>query len=114
MKLFLGGTKVSYDPEMPDPPLSISYEWAGLLGDTFRYLVGAPCRPLTPAAYFAVLIFAISCLMEGYIRAINPEFTTGEGSASLVISDEVIEWNREQLREKMELLQVGTEIRKEL
>ncbi|MFC4410730.1 ABC transporter permease [Chungangia koreensis] len=104
MKLFLGGTKVSYDPEMPDPPMSISYEWAGLLGDTFRYLVGAPWLPLTPAAFFAVLIFAISSMMEGYIRATNPELIPRKRKRITRIQDEVIEWNREQLREKMELL----------
>lgn len=108
MKLFLGGTKVSYDPDMPDLPISISYEWAGLFGDTFRFLAGAPWLPLTPAFFFALLIFAVSCMLEGLSRTNDQRRNRKRArKGSLAVPEEVIEWNQEQLREKMAFLKAG-------
>lgn len=106
MQLFLGGTKVSYDP-MADPPSSMSNEWAGLFGSTFRYLGGAPWLPLTPALFFAILIFAVSAMMEGFTRAANDQAKVKRRKGVASMPDEVVEWNREQLKEKMELLKAG-------
>lgn len=106
LKLFLGGTKVSYGL-VEDPPMSISYEWAGLFGDTFRYLGGAPWLPLTPAIFFAILIFAVSAMMEGFTRATNDQVKVKRRKRITSIPEEVVEWNREQLREKMTLLKTG-------
>jgi len=107
LKLFLGGTKVSYDPDMPDPPMSISYEWAGQFGDSFRFLAGAPWLPLSPALFFALLIISVSCMMEGFTRTMNPQVSIKKKRANrLAIPEEVIEWNQEQLREKMSLLRI--------
>lgn len=106
MKLFLGGTKVDYGGE--DPPMSISYEWAGLYGDTFRSLLGAPWLPLTPAIFFAILIFAVSAMMEGFTRATNGQVSVKRRKGMTSIPEDVIEWNREQLKEKMTLMKTGT------
>lgn len=106
-KLFLGGTQVSYEILGADPPMSISYEWAGLFGDTFRSLMGAPWLPLTPAIFFAILIFAVSAMMEGFTRATNGETTVKRRKGLTSIPDEVVEWNREQLKEKMTLMKTG-------
>jgi len=106
LQLFLGGTKVSYGL-MADPPMSISYEWAGLFGDTFRYLGGAPWLPLTPAIFFAILIFAVSAMMEGFTRATNDLVKVKRRKGVTSMSEEIVEWNREQLREKMTLLKSG-------
>ncbi|WP_456274576.1 ABC transporter permease [Bacillus sp. AK031] len=68
LKLFLGGTDVDYQL-VNDPPKSMTFEWSGLIGDTFRYLQGAPWVPLTPILFFAATMFAVALMMEGYIQA---------------------------------------------
>ena len=98
LSLFLGGTKVSYEPMLADPPMSISYEWAGLFGSTFRYLQGAPWLPLAPVLFIGMAIFAVSLMMEGYLRSKNPKVKKRRKAAA---EDPIVEWNREQLREKM-------------
>ncbi|WP_088008725.1 ABC transporter permease [Indiicoccus explosivorum] len=98
LDLFLGGTKVSYDPLAADPPMSISYEWAGLFGNSFRYLQGAPWLPLAPVAFISIAVLSVSLMMEGYIRSKNPKVKKRKLS---VKEERVIEWNREELRKKM-------------
>ena len=68
LKLFLGGTNIDYS-RMPDPPQSISYEWSGLIGDSFRYIQTAPWIPLTPIFCFAATMLAVALMIEGYVRA---------------------------------------------
>jgi peptide/nickel transport system permease protein len=68
LKLFLGGTDVDYQL-VNDPPKSMTMEWSGLIGDTFRYLQGAPWVPLTPILFFAAVMFAVALMMEGYIQS---------------------------------------------
>jgi peptide/nickel transport system permease protein len=68
LKLFLGGTDVDYQL-VNDPPKSMTFEWSGLIGDTFRYLQGAPWVPLTPILFFGATMFAVALMMEGYIKA---------------------------------------------
>lgn len=99
LNLFLGGTKVSYDPLFGDPPMSISYEWAGLFGSTFRYLQGSPWLPLYPVLFIALAILSVSFVMEGYLRSKNPQVKKRKGIASP--EEKIVEWNKEQLREKM-------------
>ena len=98
LDLFLGGTKVSYDPMFGDPPMSISYEWAGLFGSSFRYLQSAPWLPLAPVMCIGLAIFSVSLMMEGYLRSKNPKIKKIRRQTQ---EDPVVEWNREQLREKM-------------
>ncbi|MBZ5202175.1 ABC transporter permease [Planomicrobium chinense] len=97
--LFLGGTKVSYDPIFGDPPMSISYEWAGLFGSTFRYLQGAPWLPLFPVLFIALSILAVSLMLEGYLQSKNPKVKKKRKAAAA--EDKIVEWNRNQLREQM-------------
>ncbi|OIU69840.1 peptide ABC transporter permease [Rossellomorea aquimaris] len=68
LKLFVGGTDVDYS-FVPDPPQSSTNEWSGLIGDSFRYLQGAPWVPLTPILFFASAMFAVALMIEGYVRA---------------------------------------------
>ncbi|MET0786608.1 MAG: ABC transporter permease subunit [Paenisporosarcina sp.] len=105
LKLFLGGTLVSYDPMFADPPKSIAFEWAGLFGNSFRYLQGAPWLPLGPAISFALIILAIAAMIEGYTRATSGQVRVAKRKKMKYVSDEVIEWNQQQLKEKMVLLQ---------
>jgi peptide/nickel transport system permease protein len=105
LKLFLGGTMVSYDPMFADPPKSIAFEWAGLFGNSFRYLQGAPWLPLGPAICFALIILAIAAMIEGYTRATNGQVKASKKKRMKYVSEEVIEWNQQQLKEKLVLLQ---------
>lgn len=105
LKLFLGGTLVSYDPMFADPPKSIAYEWAGLFGNSFRYLQGAPWLPLAPAISFALVILAIAAMIEGYTRATNGQVNIKRPKKMKYVSEEVVEWNQQQLKEKLVLLQ---------
>lgn len=103
-KLFLGGTDVDYSPMFADPPRSIAFEWAGLFGNSFRYLQGAPWLPLGPAICFAIVILAIAAMIEGYTRALNGQARMPKRSKKSFVSDEVIEWNQQQLKEKLQLV----------
>jgi len=105
LKLFLGGTSVSYDPMFADPPKSIAYEWAGLFGNSFRYLQGAPWLPLSPAISFALVILAIAAMIEGYTRATNGQVNIKRRKKMKYVSEEVVEWNQQQLKDKLVLLQ---------
>ncbi|WP_391115781.1 ABC transporter permease [Psychrobacillus sp. L3] len=104
LKLFVGGTKVTYDPMFGDPPKSIAYEWAGLFGSSFRYLQSAPWLPLAPAICFALLILAISAMIEGYTRAVSGQVKIPKRKKIAFVSDKTIEWNQQQLEEKLQLL----------
>jgi len=108
LRLFLGGTDVDYDPMFGDPPRSISYEWAGLFGNSFRYLQGAPWLPLGPAVSFALVILAIAAMIEGYTRAINGQVILKKRKKMAFVSDETIEWNQNQLKSKLILLKKDT------
>ncbi|MGE6754182.1 ABC transporter permease [Rossellomorea sp. NPDC071047] len=68
LTLFLGGTDVDYQM-VHDPPRSITYEWSGLIGDSFRYLQGAPWVPLTPILFFSATMLSVSLMIEGYVQA---------------------------------------------
>ncbi|MBN8193497.1 ABC transporter permease subunit [Bacillus sp. NTK074B] len=70
LTLFLGGTDVDYQL-VPDPPRSITYEWSGLIGDSFRYLQGAPWIPLTPILFFSATMLSVSLMIEGYVQTTN-------------------------------------------
>jgi len=67
--LFFGGTHVPNGDLTIDPPTSITNEWSGLIGDTFRYLHAAIWVPLTPIFCFAITMLAISFMIEGYVQA---------------------------------------------
>ncbi len=112
LELFLGGTDVDYDMLFGDPPRSISYEWAGLFGNSFRYLQGAPWLPLGPAISFALVIFAIAAMIEGYTRATNGQVKLPKRKQLAFVTDETVEWNQQQLREKMHFLKNENEFRK--
>jgi len=112
LELFLGGTDVDYDVMFGDPPRSISYEWAGLFGNSFRYLQGAPWLPLGPAISFALVIFAIAAMIEGYTRATNGQVRMSKRRKLAFVTDETVKWNQEQLREKMYFLKNEKESRK--
>ncbi|MDX1805941.1 MAG: ABC transporter permease subunit [Paenisporosarcina sp.] len=107
LQLFLGGTDVDYDPMFGDPPKSISYEWAGIFGNTFRYLQGAPWLPLGPAISFALVILAIAAMIEGYTRAINGQAKIPKRKRMAFVSAEMIEWNQQQLKNKLVLLKTS-------
>jgi peptide/nickel transport system permease protein len=66
LKLFFGGTFVSYDPLFKDPPTSFTLEWSGLIGDAQRHLLTAIWIPLTPILFFAITIYAVNLMVEGY------------------------------------------------
>ena len=104
LQLFLGGTDVDYDPMFGDPPKSISFEWAGIFGNTFQYLQGAPWLPLGPAVSFALVILAIAAMIEGYTRAINGKVKLTKRKKMAFVSEETIEWNQQQLKSKLILL----------
>lgn len=104
LQLFIGGTNVSYDPMFADPPKSMAYEWAGLFGNSFRYLQGVPWLPLAPAVCFALLIFAVAAMIEGYTRAVNGQVKIPKRKKLPFVSDEMIKWNQQQLKEKLHLI----------
>jgi len=107
-KLFLGGTAVDYDNgSLSDPPRSMAYEWAGLFGNSFWKLQLAPWLPLGPVICFSLVIVAISAMIEGYIRATNGLVKMPKRKKMAFVVDEVIEWNQQQFKQKMRLIESG-------
>lgn len=105
-QLFLGGTDVDYDNgSLSDPPRSMAYEWAGLFGDSFRWLQLAPWLPLGPVICFSLVIIAISAMIEGYTRATNGVVKMPKRNRMKFVVDDVIEWNQQQFKQKMILIE---------
>jgi peptide/nickel transport system permease protein len=51
LKLFFGGTYVEYI--QIDPPKTISYEWLGLIGDSYQFIAIHPSIPLVPIVFIS-------------------------------------------------------------
>ncbi|MBM6616792.1 ABC transporter permease [Bacillus suaedaesalsae] len=68
MKLFFGGTVVSFDPMMGDPPTTLSMEWSGLIGDAQRFMKTSIWIPFTPILFFAISIYAVNLMTEGFTK----------------------------------------------
>jgi peptide/nickel transport system permease protein len=70
-KLFLGGTDVCYGC-LDDPPVSMTYEWSGMLGDARIWLdTNAKWIFYAPLLFFAVSILAMNFMIEGFKRVIG-------------------------------------------
>ncbi|WP_052158800.1 ABC transporter permease subunit [Halobacillus sp. BBL2006] len=64
--IFFGGTKRSFDPMMPDPPQSTTYEWSGLIGSSKDSLMTGRWWLIIPAlACFMILILAMQLIIQG-------------------------------------------------
>ncbi|KAA0546893.1 ABC transporter permease subunit [Bacillus sp. BGMRC 2118] len=74
-KLFLGGTHVTYDRFVNDPPSSITNEWSGLIGDGFYSFVSAPWVFLAPIGFFTLSIIMINFMMESYKQVTSYQVT---------------------------------------
>ncbi|WP_156499198.1 ABC transporter permease subunit [Fictibacillus phosphorivorans] len=64
-KLFFGGTDVDYNPYVPDPPVSLSNEWSGLIGDYYNLITVNPSIALGPIIMFGIAIYAFQLIGEG-------------------------------------------------
>jgi peptide/nickel transport system permease protein len=63
MKLFFGGTFVSYGI-YGDPPKSISYEWSGLIGDSLGYLFVQQWIILVPIGFFIITAICVASIND--------------------------------------------------
>ncbi|MCF6139623.1 ABC transporter permease [Pseudalkalibacillus berkeleyi] len=83
-KVFFGGTNISFDPNWPDPPQSMSYEWSGLIGNGVRYITVYPWIVLVPIVFFALTILSMNFMLEG-MKSVTEnwrvKFSTDESSA---------------------------------
>jgi peptide/nickel transport system permease protein len=67
LQLFFGGTYVDY--MQMDPPKTISYEWSGLIGDSYPFISIYPWIPLVPIVFFSLTIIAAQLMLNGVKRA---------------------------------------------
>jgi peptide/nickel transport system permease protein len=70
-KLFFGGTDVDYNPYVPDPPVSTTNEWSGLIGDYYNLIHVNPAIALGPIIMFGVSIYAFQIMAEGIQQHLN-------------------------------------------
>ncbi|MBD1222942.1 ABC transporter permease subunit [Virgibacillus halodenitrificans] len=64
--LFFGGTKLSFDPMMGDPPSSLSYEWSGMIGAVARGSISSGHYwYLWTLVAFVLSIFAMQLIIQG-------------------------------------------------
>lgn len=65
-KFFFGGTKLSFDPMGGDPPVSMTNEWSGLIGDLGRTTISSGRYwYLWILAAFMLAIFAMQLIIQG-------------------------------------------------
>jgi peptide/nickel transport system permease protein len=65
-KFFFGGTKLSYDPMGADPPMSMTHEWSGLIGELGRTTIASGRYwYLWILAAFMLAIFAMQLIIQG-------------------------------------------------
>ncbi|WP_171016714.1 ABC transporter permease [Pseudalkalibacillus caeni] len=64
LKLFFGGTNVSFDL-LGTEYMSSTYEWSGLIGFTYQYLAYQTWIPLVPILFFTVTVLAFNLMLEG-------------------------------------------------
>jgi peptide/nickel transport system permease protein len=65
-KLFFGGTDVDYNPYVPNPPVSTTNEWSGLIGDYYNLIHVNPAIALGPIIMFGIAIYAFQLMAEGF------------------------------------------------
>jgi peptide/nickel transport system permease protein len=65
-KFFFGGTKLSYDPNGGDPPVSLTNEWSGLIGELGRTTIASGRYwYMWILAAFMLAIFAMQLIIQG-------------------------------------------------
>lgn len=65
-KFFFGGTKLSYDPYGGDPPISMTNEWSGLIGELGRTTIASGRYwYMWILAAFMLAIFAMQLIIQG-------------------------------------------------
>jgi peptide/nickel transport system permease protein len=65
-KFFFGGTKLDFDPMGADPPMSITNEWSGLIGELGRTTIASGRYwYLWILAAFMLTIFAMQLIIQG-------------------------------------------------
>jgi peptide/nickel transport system permease protein len=65
-KFFFGGTKLSFDPMGADPPMSMTNEWSGLVGEIGRMAISSGRYwYLWILAAFMLAIFAMQLIIQG-------------------------------------------------
>ncbi|WP_409294241.1 ABC transporter permease subunit [Peribacillus sp. SCS-26] len=68
-QLFFGGTFVDYNPAGGVPPASLSNEWAGILGNSFREFTIHPWLVMGPVIFMSAAILAVKSMASGIERA---------------------------------------------
>jgi peptide/nickel transport system permease protein len=65
-KFFFGGTKLDFDPMGADPPMSITHEWSGLIGELGRTTIASGRYwYLWILVAFMLAIFAMQFIIQG-------------------------------------------------
>jgi peptide/nickel transport system permease protein len=65
-KFFFGGTKLDFDPMGADPPMSITHEWSGLIGELGRTIIASGrFWYLWILVAFMLAIFAMQLIIQG-------------------------------------------------
>jgi peptide/nickel transport system permease protein len=67
LQLFFGGTYIDYMGF--SPPKTISYEWSGLIGDSYQALSITPWIPLVPIVFLALTVISSQLILNGIKRA---------------------------------------------
>ncbi|WP_066099014.1 ABC transporter permease [Bacillus sp. SJS] len=69
LELFFGGTMT--DAIMTDPPKTLSYEWSGLIGDSYPLIRYYPWIPLTVIVFFTLTILAVNMMLSSAEKVFN-------------------------------------------
>lgn len=70
LKMFFGGTVIDHSPAK-EPPRTLSFEWSGLIGDTFHMLSVHPWIALVPIVFFSLTVVAANLMLVGLQNALE-------------------------------------------
>ena len=65
--IFFGGTFMDSDGKA----YSVSYEWSGLIGDTYSRMVTYPWQPLVPILFLGLTILSAQMMLNGFKEVMN-------------------------------------------
>ena len=61
---------------------SVSYEWSGLIGDTYSRMVTYPWQPLVPILFLGLTILSAQMMLNGFKEVMNNKPLYVKGGAN--------------------------------
>ncbi|MCF6136658.1 ABC transporter permease subunit [Pseudalkalibacillus berkeleyi] len=71
LNILFGGARTSEFTQGVHVYISITSEWSGMIGSTYKYLWVAPWIPLAPLLMFSITILSLNLILEGFKQSLE-------------------------------------------